>query len=79
MTHDEVIARFVADRAVFDAKVGAIPPEHLSEIPPGHDYSPRDIVFHVSAYEELIAELIALDGFDHYRMHYTTLEAAATG
>ena len=162
MTHDEMIARFVADRAVFDAKVGAILPERLSDVPEGHDHSPRDIIFHVSAYEELIverlrsaregemtafdrdrdgweafndriwaeaaeadpvdvldrartvfgdllqevrglgdaeltevtgitehidpawldsrtlAELIALDGFDHYRMHYTTLEAAAT-
>lgn len=163
MTHDEVIARLVADRAVFDAKVGAILPERLSDEPQGHDHSPRDIVFHVGAYEELIverlrsarmgettvldrdrdgweafndrvwaeaaeadpadmldrsrvifgdllqevrklsdaelvevtgitehidpawldgrtlAELIALDGFDHYRMHYAALEAAATG
>ena len=163
MTHDEAIARLVADRAVFDAKVGAIPPERLSDVPSGHDHSPRDIVFHITAYEELIverlrsaregettafdrdrdgwevfnnriwveaaeadpadvlersrvvfgdllqevrklsdaelvevtgiteyidpawldgqtlAELIALDGFDHYRMHCATLETAAVG
>lgn len=55
-TRDEILERFRSERAVFDAKVVAVPAEDLAVVPPGHAHSARDIVVHVSAYEALILE-----------------------
>lgn len=56
MKRDELIARFVAERAVFDARVAAVPAERVDVAPEGHAHSPKAIVAHVSAYEELTVE-----------------------
>ncbi|MBA4370968.1 MAG: hypothetical protein C0418_05245 [Coriobacteriaceae bacterium] len=56
MTRDEVMARLLAARGEFDAKVAAVPPERLDVAPPGHTHSPKEIAAHVDAYEELITE-----------------------
>jgi hypothetical protein len=56
MTRDEVLARLVAERAVFDAKVAAVPAEAIERPIPGSTHSVKDVVAHVTAYEELIVE-----------------------
>jgi len=56
MTRDEVLARLHESRVVFDRKVAAVPRELLGVAPEGHAHSPKDIVAHVNAYEELITE-----------------------
>ena len=56
MRRDEVLAALLAARAEFDAKVAAIPHDRLDAVPPGREHSPKEIVAHVSAYEELIVE-----------------------
>lgn len=56
VTRDEVLAALLAARAEFDAKVAAVPHERLEAAPPGRDHSPKEIVAHVNAYEDLITE-----------------------
>jgi hypothetical protein len=56
MTRDEVLARLVAERSLFDAKVAAVPPGSLDKPMPGSTHSAKDVVSHVTAYEELIVE-----------------------
>jgi len=56
MTRDQVLARFADERAVFDAKVRAIPAEKLTARVPGFAHSVSEVVVHVGAYEALIVE-----------------------
>jgi hypothetical protein len=56
MTRDEVLARLTTERAVFDAKVAAVPADALERVIPGSTHSVKDVVAHVTAYEELIVE-----------------------
>jgi len=54
MTRDEVLARLKVSRAVFDEKLAAVRPESLDAVPPGSTHSMKDIVAHVTAYDDLI-------------------------
>lgn len=54
MTRDEVLAKLKATRDEFDAKVAAVPRERFEVAPSGRTHSPKQIVAHVNAYEELI-------------------------
>ena len=54
MTRDEVLARLRETRAEFDRLVAAIPAELLTVPVPGGSHSPKDIVFHVTSYDDLI-------------------------
>lgn len=56
MQREEVLARLVTARAVFDAKVAAVGQEAFDRTPPGFSHSAKDIVAHVTAYERLIVE-----------------------
>jgi hypothetical protein len=56
MTRDEVLAELKARRAEFDVRVDAIPQEALDSPAFGASHSPKQIVAHVSAYEQLIVE-----------------------
>ena len=53
MTRDEVLARLVAARAVFDEKLSKVPHDKVdAEIEGRHTV--KDVLVHISAYEELI-------------------------
>jgi hypothetical protein len=73
MTRDEVLARLVAERSLFDAKVAAVPPDALDMPMPASTHSAKDVVAHVTAYEELIVERLvaakhgAMTSFDRDR------------
>lgn len=54
MTAAEVVARLTGARAEFDALVAAVPRERLEVATPGGAHSPKDIVVHITAYEDLI-------------------------
>jgi hypothetical protein len=56
MGRDEVVANLRATRAAFDEKVAAVPPEALELPIPGSAHSVKDIVAHVSAYDDLIVQ-----------------------
>jgi hypothetical protein len=56
MTRDEVLTRLKVRRAEFDARVQAIPSDSLDAPIPGGLHSPKQIVAHVSAYEQLVVE-----------------------
>jgi hypothetical protein len=56
MTAEEVIARLRSTRGSFDEIVAGIPSENLDRVPEGHAHSPKQIVAHVNAYEQLIVE-----------------------
>lgn len=56
MTRDEVLERLRSERAVFDAKVERVPRDAFESAPEGHAHSPKDVVVHVTAYEEPIIE-----------------------
>lgn len=56
MTREEVLARLVTERAVFDAKVASVGQEAFDQVPAGRTHSPKDIVAHVTAYERLMVE-----------------------
>jgi hypothetical protein len=56
VTRDEVLEQLKKRRAEFDALVDAIPPEALDRPVPGGTHSPKDIVAHVSSYEQLILD-----------------------
>ncbi|HEY5517167.1 MAG TPA: DinB family protein [Coriobacteriia bacterium] len=56
MKRDQVIAELRATRAIFDEKVAAVPPEALDIPVPGSAHSAKDIVAHVSAYDDLIVQ-----------------------
>jgi hypothetical protein len=56
VNRDEVLDRLREARLGFDERVGAIPESELSKPTPGSDHSPKDIVAHVSAYDELMVD-----------------------
>ena len=56
MTRDEVLARLTTERAEFDRRIESLGPDASNRVPAGHVHSPREILFHVTAYEELIVE-----------------------
>jgi hypothetical protein len=56
MKRDEVVARLKGARAVFDEKLAAVPPEALTAPAPGSTHSVKDIVAHVTAYDDLIVQ-----------------------
>jgi len=56
MKRDQVIAELRAARAVFDEKVSAVPREALELPVPGSAHSVKDIVAHVTAYDDLIVQ-----------------------
>lgn len=60
MTRDEVLARLRQARKGFDARVAAIPRDRLDAAPAGRVHTPKQIVAHVNAYEELITQRLRL-------------------
>lgn len=56
MTRDEVLQRLRDGRTEFDARLSAIPRGALEESTPGGTHSPKDIVAHIAAYEELVVQ-----------------------
>lgn len=56
MTSKELMARLVAGRGAFDARVTAVPPERFDTAPEGFAHSPKEIVAHITAYEGLIVQ-----------------------
>jgi len=76
MTRDEVLARLRETRAEFDMLVAAIPVGQLTVPVPGGAHSPKDIVFHVTSYDDLIVRRLRcartgeLTAFDRDRDSY---------
>jgi DinB superfamily len=56
MTRDEVLEQLRKRRAEFDALVDAISAEAFDRPVPGGVHSPKEIVAHVSSYEQLILD-----------------------
>jgi len=56
VTRDEVLDRLRRARAEFDAKVTLVAQDRFELVPDGFGHSPKDVVAHVIAYEELIVE-----------------------
>jgi len=56
MTRDEVLEKLTAARAVFDEKLEAVPAEALERPLPGSAHSVKDIVAHVSSYDDLVVQ-----------------------
>jgi hypothetical protein len=54
MTRDEALTKLTSARAVFDEKLGRVPRAALEVPVPGSTHSVKDIVFHVSAYDDLV-------------------------
>lgn len=62
MTSEELLVRLRVARAGFDERLARLPEERLTEPVPGSAHSVRDIVVHVSAYEQLIVERLIAAG-----------------
>ena len=60
MTRDEVTERLKTERAAFDLRVAAIPSSALDRPAPGCSHSSKQIVAHVTAYEQLIVDRLQL-------------------
>ena len=56
MTRDEVLARLTTERAEFDRRIEALDPAVFSRVAAGRVHSPKEILVHVTAYEQLIVE-----------------------
>ena len=56
MKRDEVLAHLSKERAEFDRRIEALGSDAFNRVPAGHVHSPGEILFHVTAYEELIVE-----------------------
>lgn len=54
MNREEVLQRMHSARAVFDEKLQACPPDRLEAQIPGHVHTVAEIVWHVSAYDDLM-------------------------
>lgn len=90
MTRDDVLMRLETARAVFDEKLAAVPPDALDAPVPGSPHTVKEIVAHVTSYDELIVERLiaarhgATTGFDRDRVGWeafnerTWREASAT-
>ena len=64
MTREEVLDRLRTDRAGFDARVAAIPSVAFERPVPGGTHTPKQIVWHVVAYDRLVVDRLraARDG-----------------
>ena len=60
MTRDEVMKRLRTRRAAFDLRVAAIRPSALDRPAPGCPHSPKQIIAHVTAYEQLMVDRLQL-------------------
>jgi hypothetical protein len=60
MTRDEVLTRLRLSRAEFDRRVAALSSDALDEAAPGCPHSPKQIVAHVTAYEQLMVDRLQL-------------------
>ena len=56
MKRDEVLHKLREARIGFDERVAAIPEAQLADSMPGTQHSAKDVVAHVSAYDELIVD-----------------------
>ncbi len=56
MTRDELLGWLLETRKEFDELVSAIPKEALEKPIPGKSHSARDVIVHVTAYEDLIVQ-----------------------
>jgi len=56
MTREEVLAALRTARAGLDARVAAVPRDRLTAQIPGSVHSVRDIVVHITAYDDLIVQ-----------------------
>lgn len=56
MTRDEVLDRLRSTRAAFEQRMAAIPAEAFVAGVPGGTHSPKEVVHHLTAYENLIVE-----------------------
>lgn len=56
MTRDELLANLRSARTEFDGLVAHVPVSRLDQAPTGFRHSPKEIVAHVTAYEELVVE-----------------------
>lgn len=56
MNRDEVLARLREKRSEFDGLLAHIPTNRLEVPPPGRAHSPKQVVAHVAAYEDLIVQ-----------------------
>lgn len=56
MTHDELLRWLLETRREFDELIAAIPRDNLEKPIPGKRHSARDVIFHVTAYEDLIVQ-----------------------
>lgn len=56
MSRDEVLERLQHNRIRFDQRVAKIPAERLDVVPPGRAHTPKQVVAHITSYEELIVE-----------------------
>jgi hypothetical protein len=56
MTRDELVATLKHSRAIFDEKLEAVPVDDLTAPVPGSTHSVKDIVAHVTAYDDLIVQ-----------------------
>lgn len=54
MRRDEVLEKLTSARAVFDEKLGKVPRAALTLPIPGSAHSVKDVVVHVSAYDDLV-------------------------
>ena len=78
MTRDEVMERLRTQRAAFDLRVAAVPPSAFDKPAPGCPHSPKQIVAHVTAYEQLIVDRLQLGrlgedtAFDRDRIGWET-------
>jgi hypothetical protein len=56
MTRDELVATLKRSRGIFDEKLAAVPADALTLPVPGSAHSVKDIVAHVTAYDDLIVQ-----------------------
>lgn len=56
MTREEVLERLHFVRTRFDQRVRAVPAEAFDVAPPGRVHTPKEVVWHVAAYEALIVD-----------------------
>jgi len=64
VTRDEVLDRLRTSRAAFDARVTRVPAAAFDRVVPGGTHTPKQIVWHVAAYDRLMVERLhaARDG-----------------
>lgn len=56
MSRDEVLERLQFTRSRFDQRVAAIPRERFDVVPEGRTHTPKQVVAHVTAYEDLVVQ-----------------------